>query len=347
MSSLRAATALLRGDPFQPPRWMRSPHAQTLAGAVALGHTEPADRWIVASEPGTHLICDAHLGPPRERPAGGRRERALAVGAGALVVVHGMGGSSASVPVLDILRHARRRGLQVVRMNMRNCGGGEALTPSLYHGNLPVDLAAVVAEVVRRGVRRVVLAGHSVGGNLVLNTLAHWGRAAPPEVVGAVAVCPTLDVARCVARLSGPGNSLYHRHFLGLMRAFYARKAALFPDRFDRARLAGMKTMGDFDRLATGPDAGFADVDALYAWVGAASRLERIAVPALVVQSFDDPIVDLSRETRAALLDHPALSLVETAFGGHCGFVELPSRRRPDGRWAAAKVAEVAELWMA
>jgi predicted alpha/beta-fold hydrolase len=228
-------------------------------------------------------------------------------------------------------------------MNMRNCGGTEALTPSLYHGNLPVDLDAVVAEVVRRGVRRVVLAGYSVGGNLVLNTLAHWGAAAPPEVMGAVVVCPTIDVPRCVARLTE--SPFYHRYFLGLMRDFYARKAALFPDRFDRARLSGMRTMRDFDRMATGPDAGFTDVDALYAWVASGSRLARVAVPALVVQSLDDPIIDLTAATREALHDHPAIALVETRFGGHCGFSELPSRRRPDGRWAAAKVAEVAALW--
>ena len=230
-------------------------------------------------------------------------------------------------------------------MNMRNCGGTEALTPTLYHGNLPVDVAAVVAEVVRRGVERVVVAGYSVGGNLVLNTLAHWGLAAPREVVGAVAVCPTIDVARCVERLLRPENRLYHRLFLGIMRRFYARKAALFPRRFDRALLCEMRTMRDFDRVATGPDAGFSDVEALYAWVASAARLDCIAVPALVVQALDDPIVGLTEATRAALLGHDAIALVETAFGGHCGFTELPSRRRPDGRWAAAKIVEAAALW--
>jgi predicted alpha/beta-fold hydrolase len=228
-------------------------------------------------------------------------------------------------------------------MNMRNCGGTEALTPSLYHSNLPADLAAVVAEVVRRGVRRVVLAGYSAGGNLVLNTLAHWGAAAPPEVKGALALCPTIDVARCV---DGLEKSLYHRYFLRLMRDFYARKAALFPGRFDRARLEAMKTMRDYDRLATGPDAGFADVDALYAWVSSSSRIERVTVPAIVVQSLDDPIVGLSEATREALLRHPSLALSEPRFGGHCGFTDWPWRRRPDGRWAAAKIAEVAARWI-
>src|SRR3569832_1994534 len=120
-------------------------------------------------------------------------------------------------------------------------------------------------------------AGYSVGGNLVLNTLAHWETAAPPEVTGAVVVCPTIDVARCVERLEEPANLIYHRYFIGLMRRFYARKAALFPDRFDRALLREMKTMRDFVRLATGPDAGFSDGDALFAWVASAARLRRIA----------------------------------------------------------------------
>jgi predicted alpha/beta-fold hydrolase len=150
-----------------------------------------------------------------------------------------------------------------------------------------------------------------------------------------------------VERLEEPANLLYHRYFLGLMRRFYARKAALFPDRFDRALLREMKTMRDFDRLATGPDAGFSDVDALYAWVASAARLQRITVPALVVQSADDPIVQLGAASREAILDHPALALVEPPLGGHCGFTELPSRRLPDGRWAAANIAAVARLWAA
>ena len=89
-----------------------------------------------------------------------------------------------------------------------------------------------------------------------------------------------------------------------------------------------------------------ADVDALYAWVSSASRPGRVTVPTLVVQSLDDPIVGLSEATRATLLRHPSIALIETPFGGHCGFTDWPWRRWPDGRWAAAKIAEVAARWI-
>ena len=68
----------------------------------------------------------------------------------ALVIVHGMAGSSASGPAVDLAWSALRRGLSVVRMNMRTCGGTEACTPGLYHANLPGDVLAVVRHLVDR-----------------------------------------------------------------------------------------------------------------------------------------------------------------------------------------------------
>src|SRR5204862_6432839 len=50
-----------------------------------------------------------------------------------LVLVHGLEGSSASNYMLGIAEKAWQRGFHVIRLNQRNCGGTELLTPTLYN----------------------------------------------------------------------------------------------------------------------------------------------------------------------------------------------------------------------
>jgi predicted alpha/beta-fold hydrolase len=330
--ALDQAAEAVRRDALRPPSWLASARSQTVLGAFLprLLPLPAPEELLVDTEPGTRVLCHCHFLPE-------------AASATALVVLHGLSGSSASGNVIDITRHALAHGLHVVRMNMRNCGGTEHLTPTLYHTNMPHDVAAVVRRLVEHArVRRVVIAGYSAGGNLVLNTLAHWGTKAPPEVVGAVVVCPSMDIAHCVSLVDRAGNELYRRYFVADLIRFYRRKAGLFRQGYDVARLRGVRTLRDFDAAVTAPHEGFGDVDAFYHWVSSAPRLPRVTVPTLVIQALDDPVVQMLPTTREQVLAHPALRLVESPSGGHCGFLELPSRRCRDGRWAAYQIARFA-----
>ena len=53
-----------------------------------------------------------------------------------VLLVHGLEGSSQSQYVLGNTARAWAAGCNVIRMNMRNCGGTEDLSPSLYHSGL-------------------------------------------------------------------------------------------------------------------------------------------------------------------------------------------------------------------
>jgi hypothetical protein len=102
-------------------------------------------------------------------------------------------------------------------MNMRTCGGTETLTPTLYHSGLSGDVGAVVRHFARRrGLKRVALAGYSMGGNLVLKLAGEWGR--QPPLCAVAAVCPAIDLAAGADALHEPANRLYEWRFLrGLM----------------------------------------------------------------------------------------------------------------------------------
>jgi predicted alpha/beta-fold hydrolase len=67
-----------------------------------------------------------------------------------LILVHGLGGSDASPYVMGTADVAYPAGMNVVRLNQRNCGKTEHLTPTLYHSGLSGDLRGVVAELLDR-----------------------------------------------------------------------------------------------------------------------------------------------------------------------------------------------------
>src|SRR5262249_11508560 len=78
-----------------------------------------------------------------------------------LVVVHGLEGSCESKYMLGIAEKAWARGFHAVRLNQRNCGGTERLTPTLYNSGMSADYRAVLLELIAVGFEQIYFAGYS------------------------------------------------------------------------------------------------------------------------------------------------------------------------------------------
>src|SRR6201993_937712 len=127
-----------------------------------------------------------------------------------LVLVHGLEGSSASSYMLGIAEKAWQRGFHVVRLNQRNCGGTERLTPTLYNSGMSGDYRAVFEELSEgEGFEQVFFAGYSMGGNLVAKMAGEFAAAAPPALRAVCAVCPAIDLATCADALERWDNYPY------------------------------------------------------------------------------------------------------------------------------------------
>ena len=94
-----------------------------------------------------------------------------------LILVHGLEGSSNSVYMLGTASKAFAAGFNVVRLNMRNCGATEHLTPTLYNSGLTHDLRFVLSELTERDKlsHHIFCAGFSMGGNVVLKLAGEFG----------------------------------------------------------------------------------------------------------------------------------------------------------------------------
>jgi predicted alpha/beta-fold hydrolase len=314
--------------PFRPRRCLSGPHRQTLASQFLPRriHLLPAEERLFQVEPEVQVLCRCHWQPVRRQ--------ALTV-----LIVHGLEGSSESQYVLGTTAKALAAGMNVVRINVRNCGGTEALGPTLYHSGLSADVGAVAyALLAEENLPRLALLGFSMGGNLVLKMAGEWGREAPSELRAVCAVSPAVDLAPSAAALHRPSNWIYEQYFLWSLRRHLRRKARLYPDRYQLQRLRRVWTLRQFDDRITAPYCGFAGADDYYARASAARVVERIAVPALLIHSNDDPFIQILPETRARLQANPWMQYIETAHGGHCGFLADPDGY--DGRWAERTVVE-------
>lgn len=314
--------------PFEPLPWLRGGHAQTLAGNFwrRLPATIPFEPTPVAVDPanGSRVLCLCHW-----QPEAVRGERLT------ILLVHGLEGSSDSRYMQGIASEAWAAGCNIILMNMRNCGGTDSWTPTLYHSGLSCDVEEVLRYFVGlHGLRRVAMAGYSMGGNLVLKLAGELGNQAPKWLLAAAGVCPAVDLAASADALHDPSNRIYERHFLrNLMRRF-RRKAELFPEIYSMAGLGPIRTIREFDEKITARYSGFRGADDYYFHAASARVVRQIAIPTLVLHAQDDPFIRLLPESRAGLAANPAVELIETAHGGHCAFLARETKLEGGRHWA-------------
>lgn len=256
-----------------------------------------------------------------------------------VIIVHGLEGSVESQYVIGTGSKAWAAGMNVIRMNMRNCGDTETLTPTLYHSGLSADVGAVAVALIQQdSLQRIAIVGFSMGGNLALKLAGDWSDQAPHQVKAFATVSPAMDLAASADALHSWQNWMYEQRFLRGLRRRFQRKAALFPDRYDLAHLKRFPSIREFDDKITARYEGFTGADDYYARASAARVLENIRVPTLVIHSNDDPFIRVLPATQAKLLSNPAIHLIETAYGGHCAFLAEPNGY--DGRWAEKTVVD-------
>jgi predicted alpha/beta-fold hydrolase len=314
---------------FEPHPLLRNPHAQTIAYAFWPRRFPRLPRGTAREfeiEPGTRIRGDCHWQPePQSRPT--------------LVLIHGLEGSSESGYMLGLAERAFSAGWNAIRLNQRNCGGTESLTPTLYNSGLSRDYRAVLRELIEKdSLPEVFFAGYSMGGNLVLKMAGELSVAAPRQLRGVAAVCPCIDLALCADAVGLPQNFLYQWHFVKNLKARMRRKAKLFPGQYDLGRMARVRTLREFDDVITAAYCGFTGASDYYARSSALRVLSEIRVPALILTAQDDPFVPFTSFSDPALVNNPSITLTAPKHGGHCAFI---ARENGEQRfWGEAKIVD-------
>lgn len=312
---------------FTPFRALRNPHLMTIAANFWRRHFPKLSAGVTRDfevEAGSCVRAACHWQKrPVEHPT--------------LVLLHGLEGSCDSGYILGTAEKAFAAGFNVVRLNQRNCGGTDELTPTLYHSGLSGDIRAVLLKLIEADrLPELFACGFSMGGNLVLKMAGEFGDNAPKEMRAFVAVAPALDLAACADALGTPSNFLYERHFVKRLKQHMREKARLFPERYPVDGMRNIGSVREFDEVITAKFCGFENADDYYARSSALRVVASIRRPTLILTAKDDPFIPFASFADAAIRENPNITLIATEYGGHCAFI---SRERENRFWAEGQIA--------
>ena len=284
----------------------------------------PEDRLFEVA-PGSKILGRCHWQTePRQAPA--------------VVLIHGLEGSSESAQLRGIAERAVAAGFSAIRLNLRNCGGTESLSPTLYNSGQSNDARAVLRELIERDdIPAIFFAGYSLGGNIILKMAGELGAQVPAQLRGVCAICPTVDLSRCVDRCALRRNRITQFYFVRSLKRRLQRKAKLFPDLYNLDGLDRVRTIRDFDDLITATHFGFRDAADYYHRSSALRVATNITVPALILAAADDPLVPPDTFSGPAIAGNSNIRVSVQSHGGHCSFISADAKER---YWAEARVIE-------
>jgi uncharacterized protein len=316
---------------FVPHPRLRGGHLQTLGAHFWRRSFHPAieraEARTLEVEPGSGVVAMCSWQPDRrERPT--------------LLLVHGLEGSADSRYMLGTAGKGLAAGWNVVRLNMRNCGGTEHLSPTLYNSAMSADVATVIERLIEtERLDRLAVVGFSLGGNLVLKMAGEYGSRIPREIRSLAVVSPAVDLSASAASLERRSNILYHARFVRSLRARMRRKAALYPGRYDLSRLRGLVTIRQYDARYIAPIFGYRDEEDYYERASARHHIESIRVPTLMLHAHDDPFIPFTERVRREADRNPFVRVVMTDGGGHVGWVGADAEGE-DRHWAENRALE-------
>ncbi len=318
---------------FVPRRSLHNGHAMTLfswGNPRYFPHLPRPTRRYFDVDHDARVVADCHWQPdPWTRPT--------------ILALHGLNGSSDAHYMRGIAAKAFARGMNVVRLNQRNCGNTEHLSAGLFHSGLTHDARHVIHELTTvDGLTAIAVAGYSLGGNLALKLASEYGDEKPAALIGVAAVSPIIEIGECVKALERPGNVLYQWNFVKDLKRRMRRKAKYWPGRFDIGKLSSISTVRQFDEAFTAPHFGFDGADDYYYRASAMRVIDRLRTPTLIITAEDDPFVPPGPFRDPRVSRHACIRLALCEHGGHCGFVAEPTAEY-DGYWAEQTIVDFVE----
>jgi predicted alpha/beta-fold hydrolase len=154
-------------------------------------------------------------------------------------------------------------------------------------------------------------------------------------VVAGAAVSAPLDLALGTAHLSRVTFGAYERYLIAKMRADATRPTSAATVE-ERALVARVRGILDFDNTITAPWNGWRDAAEYYALNSSLAFLPAITLPTLVVHAMDDPMIPAAPYRAVDWDALPSITREITSHGGHVGFHGRGSRLP----WYIDRIAE-------
>ena len=310
---------------YRAPWWLPGGNLQTIWPALysrprlADAPAYRRERW--AAPDGDFIDVD-HLDAAAVAP--GALGARAATEASTLVLFHGLESSSSSRYAVAFAQVAQSLGWHFSVPHFRGCSGELNRAPRAYHSGDFEEIGWMLARLRERHGAPLLAVGVSLGGNALLRWAEEAGDSAAATVRAVAAISSPLDLAAAGHAIDhGFNRVVYSRNFLKTMKPRALAKLTQHPGLFDRERLLRARTLYEFDDVFTAPLHGFKDTPDYWTRASAKPHLQRIRIPALVLNARNDPFVP-GASLPAAHEAGRCVALWQPAHGGHVGFAQGP-----------------------
>ena len=175
-----------------------------------------------------------------------------------------------------------------------------------------------------------------MGGAQTLKYLGEKGNDLPVEIKRAAVYSTPCNLLSSAATLKFRSNTFYKNKFLGKLKNKMREKAVQYPDLIDLELLERVSDFDVFDTFFTAKLHGFKDAEDFYKSVSADNWMPSIAVPTLVINALNDPLLDGACYPVKLAESKKELTLEMPKRGGHTGFVISKN----EFTWAEYRVQE-------
>jgi predicted alpha/beta-fold hydrolase len=209
-------------------------------------------------------------------------------------------------------------------MIFRSCGSELNRARRFYHSGETTDIVFLVSHLETRFAGSpLLLAGVSLGGNVLLKYLGEQAGNVSPRIKAAAAVSVPFDLARSSRHIDRGFSKVYQQSFLRSLNAKAQVKLDQFPELASSDSLKKATTMFEFDDWFTAPVHGFRDAMDYYGQSSSIKWIERISIKTLLLSAVDDPFLppQVLDEVRRIASGNPNLELEFPPHGGHVGFI--------------------------
>jgi len=278
--------------------------------AAVPSHVPVGDIELLTLQDGGTVSLD--WGPKPERTG---RERIV-------LVLPGMCNHSGTSFIQTTMRHLKQAGFRAVALNYRGVGGLQLTSPKIASFDSWQDLHEVVEHIATKYPDGDIFAvGFSMGSLILLRHLGEEGHRA--RIKAGVAIAAPVDFRKAIQGLESTPKRLA-LNFAMAQSLKLTLLSSAFKSEHTRAvnKIKAWRalTMRQLDEATTCKLNGYSSPEEMYDHNDPKTVISQIAVPTLVVNAEDDPVVTVRALPFRQMRRNPRLYVAVTRRGGHIGW---------------------------
>ncbi len=307
---------------------LRSGHVQTLLSSRALSIGVDTDanpligapRCVLTSRDGAVLEAFVHRAHSQ---------------AAQVILIHGWLGEVSSPYIFRIADGLLQSGYNVSALHLRDHGDSHRLNKDLFHSARLDEVVDACNQLAADVTQPTYIVGFSLGGNFALRLGSRSDLDA--RIRTCIAICPAISPRAAADQIDG-GLFVYRYYFVRKWIKALLDKAAAFPAEYNFEEVRAMNTVGALTDHFVAHHTPFESADHYYAaYAVTPELLQQTTRTKVILAAADDPVIPIG--DLRALRGTPSLLFEESAYGGHCAFLENLGGQSVLSRWVPEVLA--------